>query len=64
MNRKNKFQSFIEVELRQSPDGERHVNLSPKEMKKIQTEPLPHYYCLSTGRHSGSIYLKIGAAGR
>ncbi|XP_054287534.1 proton channel OtopLc-like [Macrosteles quadrilineatus] len=25
--------------------------------------PLPHHYCFSQGRHSGSFYLKIGAAG-
>ncbi len=27
-----------------------------------KTKKLPQYYCFATGRHSGSFYLKIGAA--
>ncbi|GFG38718.1 hypothetical protein Cfor_00329, partial [Coptotermes formosanus] len=30
---------------------------------KLAEDPLPHYYCFSKGRHSGSFYLKVGAAG-
>ncbi|XP_021939628.1 uncharacterized protein LOC110839581 [Zootermopsis nevadensis] len=30
---------------------------------KLAEGPLPHQYCLSKGRHSGSFYLKVGAAG-
>jgi hypothetical protein len=31
---------------------------------KLAEDPVPHHYCFSKGRHSGSFYLKVGAAGR
>lgn len=52
-----------DIELRRSPDGECHFNITLPPALGI-TDPLPHYYCLSKGRHSGNFYLKLGAAGK
>jgi hypothetical protein len=40
------------------PDGELLISISLDEVP----EKIPRYYCFAKGRHSGSFFLKIGAA--
>ncbi|KAJ9596313.1 hypothetical protein L9F63_012646, partial [Diploptera punctata] len=42
---------------------EGNLHLSIPLPAKLAEDPLPHHYCFVTGRHSGSFYLKVGAAG-
>ncbi|XP_023718681.1 proton channel OtopLc isoform X2 [Cryptotermes secundus] len=44
-----------------SSDGNHHLAIPFP--SKLAEDPLPHHYCFSKGRHSGSFYLKVGAAG-
>ena len=45
-------------ELEEGPNGELLISIPISSKRK----KIPEYYCFSTGRHSGSFYLKIGAA--
>ncbi|GJQ77447.1 hypothetical protein Trydic_g20844 [Trypoxylus dichotomus] len=50
-----------EIQFLEHPGGV-HLSIPLPEASKLQ-KPLPHHYCLATGRHGGiSMYLKIGAA--
>ncbi|XP_067004725.2 proton channel OtopLc [Anabrus simplex] len=56
-----------DMEFKESPEGDLHLSISlPQKVWKRQRstgpETTPHMYCFSQGRHSGSFYLKIGAA--
>lgn len=44
--------------LVEGPDGELLISVPVS----AKDEKIPQYYCFSTGRHSGSFFLKIGAA--
>jgi hypothetical protein len=44
-----------------SSEGNHHLAIPLP--SKLAEDPLPHHYCFSKGRHSGSFYLKVGAAG-
>ena len=52
----NDNRSFRLVE---GQDGELIISIP---LVKSKSKKLPEYYCFSTGRHSGSFFLKIGAA--
>jgi len=41
-----------------------HPHLAIPLPSKLAEDPSPHHYCFSKGRHSGSFYLKVGAAGK
>ncbi|XP_028177354.1 proton channel OtopLc-like isoform X1 [Ostrinia furnacalis] len=43
--------------------GDRNLDMRPPAMPPAVLGPLNHDYCFSQGRHSGSFYLKLGAAG-
>ena len=47
--------------LEEGEDGECIISI-PFETSKNKIKKLPQYYCFSTGRHSGSFFLKVGAA--
>ncbi|XP_022901720.2 proton channel OtopLc-like [Onthophagus taurus] len=67
MNRKRKFNDTLErnhsgnVEFSENADGGIQMSIPLPPAAKLQ-KPLEHFYCLTTGRHGGSLYLKIGAA--
>lgn len=70
MKKRRKYMNTLEnnksgdIEFMEHPQGGLHLNIPLPEASKLR-KPLPHYYCLSTGRHGGiSMYLKIGAAGK
>ena len=50
-----------QFKLEEGEDGELIISI-PLVTSKNKFTKLPEYYCFSTGRHSGSFYLKIGAA--
>ncbi|KAK9710740.1 Otopetrin [Popillia japonica] len=51
-----------DVEFLEHPEGGLHLSIPLPAASSLQ-KPLPHHYCLATGRHGGiSMYLKIGAA--
>lgn len=52
-----------DIEFHEFPEGDLHLSI-PLPAPATLEKPLPHHYCLSKGRHSGSFYLKIGAAGK
>lgn len=53
-----------DIEFLENPEGGIHLSIPLPEASRLQ-KPLPHFYCLATGRHGGiSMYLKIGAAGK
>lgn len=59
-----KNQSFNDLEFCEFPEGSLHFSIPyTSSMAKLQ-KPLVHYYCFGRGRHSGSFYLKLGAAGK
>ena len=45
--------------LVEGEDGELIISIP---LVTSQIDKVPQYYCFSSGRHSGSFYLKIGAA--
>ena len=47
------------MKLVEGPDGELIISMP---LVKSKAKKLPQYYCFTTGRHSGSFFLKIGAA--
>ena len=49
-----------QIRLVEGPDGE--LIISMPLVTTAKTEKLPDYYVFTSGRHSGSLYLKIGAA--
>ena len=49
----------IQLKMVESDNGELIISVP---LVKSQTKILPQYYCFLTGRHSGSFFLKIGAA--
>ncbi|GLH13981.1 Uncharacterized protein GBIM_18441, partial [Gryllus bimaculatus] len=55
-----------EVVCRESPEGELHLSIAMSQAHlkhRLASRPgSQHRYCFSQGRHSGSFYLKIGAA--
>ncbi|XP_046993922.1 uncharacterized protein LOC124606004 [Schistocerca americana] len=56
------------VEYVESPEGELNVSVTlpsaklAKNVEDMPEETTVHQYCFSQGRHSGSFYLKLGAA--
>ena len=52
----------VPIKLIESEDGELIISI-PLDIHAAQkTKKLPQYYCFSTERHTGSFFLKIGAA--
>ena len=49
------------LELQVGENGEYTISI-PLETSENTFTKLPEYYCFSTGRHSGSFFLKCGAA--
>ncbi len=56
----NAFQgaNLSRMKLVEGPEGELFISVPIASKAK----KLPQYYCFSTGRHSGSFFLKMGAA--
>lgn len=53
-----------DAEYREWPEGSVHLSIpAPSWSVRLQDTPT-HHYCFTKGRHSGSFYLKIGAAGK
>ncbi|KAL0839499.1 hypothetical protein ABMA28_016205 [Loxostege sticticalis] len=52
-----------EEELNMNSMADRPPGIQPPEIPPAALIPLKHDYCFSQGRHSGSFYLKLGAAG-
>jgi hypothetical protein len=50
-----------DISCRSSTEGDHYLAMPLP--SKLAEDPLPHHYCFSKGRHSGSFYLKVGAAG-
>ena len=60
INKMGKGSSFYDnLKLVEGLDGELHIELPMNQGKK---KNVPEYYGFTTGRHSGSFFLKIGAA--
>ena len=55
------FSQNSSLELQVGEDGEYTISI-PVETSENTFTKLPEYYCFSTGRHSGSFFLKCGAA--
>ncbi|RZB39386.1 otopetrin-2 [Asbolus verrucosus] len=68
MNKRNQYNDLLEknvaeeIEMKESPSGDYHLNITLPEAARIARQ-LEHHYCLSKDRHSANFYLKIGAAG-
>merc|ERR1712142_122987 len=61
INKMGKGSSFIEnLKLVEGSDGELHIEIPMKDRGKSKN--IPEYYGFAMGRHSGSFFLKIGAA--
>ena len=61
INKMSKGSSFMEgLKLVEGPDGELHIEVPMKDKGKKKN--VPEYYGFAMGRHSGSFFLKIGAA--
>ena len=52
-------QNEMPIKLIESEDGELIISIPLNTSKRRK---LPQYYCFSTERHTGSFFLKIGAA--
>ena len=50
-----------QFKLVEGEDGELIISM-PLVTSKSNTERLPEYYCFTSGRHSGSLFMRIGAA--
>ena len=55
----NENKNEIPIKLIESEDGELIISIP---LITSKTKNLPQYYCISTERHTGSFFLKIGAA--
>ena len=49
----------LHLKLIESENGELIISMP---LVTSKNKKLPQYYCFTTGRHSGSMFLKIGAA--
>ena len=50
-----------QFKLVEGEDGELIISM-PLVTSKSNTERLPEYYCFTSGRHSGSLFMRCGAA--